>query len=170
MLIRLANIADLPAIMDIVRSAQSALRELGIDQWQDGYPTPDIISEDITQGVGYVACFQNGDIVGYEAIVLTGEAAYKQLPDDAWHTPQEYVVVHRLCVLRDYTRMGVAKKLMAFAVQHAIENDIYAFRIDTHKGNVRMMTLLPQLGFKHVGVVRYDSGEREAFDMKLSNK
>lgn len=170
MLIRLANSADIPAIMSIVRSAQLALHELGIDQWQDGYPTSAIITEDITLGVGYVACDPNGDIVGYEAVVLTGEEAYKQLPDDVWNTPDEYVVVHRLCVLKGYTRMGVAKQLMSFAAQHAIEHGLYAFRIDTHKGNVRMMSLLPQLGFRRVGVVRYKSGEREAFDMKLSIK
>lgn len=170
MLIRLANSADIPAIMSIVRSAQLALRELGIDQWQDGYPTSDIITEDIALGVGYVACDPNGDVVGYEAVVLTGEETYKQLPDDVWNTPDEYVVVHRLCVLQGYTRMGVAKQLMSFAAQHAIEHGLYAFRIDTHKGNVRMMSLLPQLGFRRVGVVRYESGEREAFDMKLSIK
>lgn len=170
MLIRLANSADITAIMNIVHGAQEALRELGIDQWQDGYPTADVILKDIIEGVGYVACIPNGDIVGYEAVVLTGEEVYRQLPNEAWNTPNEYVVVHRLCVLKEHTRMGIAKQLLSFAAQSAIERGVRAFRIDTHRGNIRMMTLLPQLGFKHVGVVRYDSGEREAFDMKLSNK
>ena len=169
MLIRLAHKADIASIMEIVHSAQEALRELGIDQWQDGYPTADIIADDISQGVGYVACTTDGAVVGYEAVVLTGEEAYMQLPDDAWNTPNEYVVVHRLCVLKGHTRMGVAKEMMAFAAQHAIKCGVYAFRIDTHKGNVRMMSLLPQLGFKRVCVVLYDSGERESFYMKLSN-
>lgn len=170
MLIRLANNADIDSIMEIVHGAQVALRELGIDQWQDGYPTQNIIVEDISNCVGYVACTPSGEVVGYEAVVLTGEEVYKQLPDDVWNTPKEYVVVHRLCVQREYTRMGVAKELMVFAAQHAMNHGIYAFRIDTHKGNVRMMTMLSQLGFKRVGVVCYDSGEREAFDMKLSDK
>ena len=168
-MIRRTTLSDIASVMEVIADAQLRLRNAGVDQWQDGYPTADIIADDISKGVGYVASTTDGAIVGYEAVVLTGEQAYMQLPDDAWNTPNEYVVVHRLCVLKGHTRMGVAKEMMAFAAQHAIERGVYAFRIDTHKGNVRMMSLLPQLGFKRVGVVRYDSGEREAFDIKLSN-
>ena len=38
-MIRQAIREDIPTIMSIVRSAQCALAELGIDQWQDGYPS-----------------------------------------------------------------------------------------------------------------------------------
>lgn len=37
-----ASSADLRPIGDIVRSAQRSLAELGIDQWQDGYPSEEI--------------------------------------------------------------------------------------------------------------------------------
>ncbi len=169
MLIRLATHSDIESILSIVRSAQLSLKELGIDQWQDGYPSKGVIVEDITQGVGYVICSDAGAVVGYEAIVLTGEEAYNQIADETWNTPDSYVVVHRLCVSGDCRRCGVAQELMAYAAKYAVENGVNAFRIDTHKGNVRMLSLLHKLGFKHVGIVRYDSGEREAFDMNLNN-
>ena len=45
-MIRRANNRDIEAIMGIISDAQAALRELGIDQWQDGYPfASDIESE-----------------------------------------------------------------------------------------------------------------------------
>lgn len=168
MLIRLANRDDVTAIMRIVRSAQQALKELGIDQWQNGYPTSEVICDDISRGVGYVACAEDGAVVGYEAVVLTGEEAYEQIADSEWNTPNRYVVVHRLCVSGDARRCGVAIELMSFACKHAQNHDIHAFRIDTHKGNVRMLSLLRKLGFKRVGILRYDSGEREAFDLELT--
>ena len=155
--------------MSIVRSAQLSLKELGIDQWQDGYPSESVIADDITHGVGYVICSDDGAVVGYEVIVLTGEEAYNQIADETWNTPDSYVVVHRLCVSGDCRRCGVAQELMAYAAKYAVANGVNAFRIDTHKGNVRMLSLLRKLGFKYVGVVRYDSGEREAFDMNLNN-
>ena len=169
MLIRLATHRDIESILSIVRSAQLSLKELGIDQWQDGYPSKGVIVEDITQGVGYVICSDAGAVVGYEAIVPTGEEAYNQIADETWNTPDSYVVVHRLCVSGDCLRCGVAQELMAYAAKYAVANGVNAFRIDTHKGNVRMLSLLHKLGFKHVGIVRYDSGEREAFDMNLNN-
>ena len=170
MLIRLATPNDIESILSIVRSAQLSLSELGIDQWQDGYPSEDVIAEDIANGVGYVACTEDGAVVGYEAVVLTGEEAYLQIEDCFWHTSNNYVVVHRLCVDGTARRKGVAIELMNFAGEFAIEHGISDFRIDTHEGNVRMLELLKKMGFEHVGTIRYESGLREAFDLKYNKK
>ena len=167
MQIRKTTVGDLDAVMAIIEEARRTIAALGIDQWQDGYPSREVIEKDIAADVSYVACLEDGNVVGYEAIILSGEEAYKQLPDDAWHTPNEYVVVHRLCVLRKCCRQGIAIELMRFASKHALKHHIYNFRIDTHKGNVRMMSMLKKLGFEHCGRIRYDSGEREAFDLKI---
>ena len=168
-MIRRATIDDIEAIMGIVSSAQQALCELGIDQWQDGYPRVNDIEEDIRQGVGYVTT--DGDkVLGYAAIVLTGEPAYEQIAD-LWCTNEHYVVVHRLCVDSSARRQGVALRLMQHAAQIARKHGYPAFRIDTHKGNIRMLGMMHRLGFKHVGKIVYDSGEREAYelDLNLSN-
>lgn len=166
-MIRRARNSDITAVMGIVRDAQAALAELCIDQWQDGYPTHDIIGKDIVDGVGYVVTDASGEVVGYAAIILTGEEAYRQIADSDWHTQGDCVVVHRLCVSRKARRGGVAKKLMNYAAQLATERGIGCFRVDTHRGNTRMLSMLQQLGFNYVGVIRYDSGERIAYDLDL---
>ncbi len=164
-MIRRATLSDVDTIMGIVRSAQQSLRELGIDQWQDGYPSPDSIKLDIDAQVGYVACDEDS-IVGYAAIVLTGEPAYMQIAE-LWHTSERYVVVHRLCVDSSQRRRGVGIMLMKHAADMARREGYDAFRIDTHKGNIRMMCMMQRLGFSHVGKILYDSGEREAFELSL---
>ena len=168
MYVRKGTSADLPAIMNIIKNAQAYLNAQGIDQWQDGYPSKEIIEQDIVAGVGYVACDDGGAVVGYEAVVLTGEEAYNQIESSKWHTSNNYVVVHRLCVLGESRRRGVAIELMNFAGEFALKHDVADFRIDTHEGNVRMLALLNKMGFEHVGTIRYDSGLREAFDLKLN--
>lgn len=92
-MIRRARHSDLAAIMHIVRSAQLALAELHIDQWQDGYPTRNIIALDIEQGVGYVATDADDHPIGYAAILLSEEPAYRQIAESRWNTPNDYVVV-----------------------------------------------------------------------------
>ena len=167
-MIRKATIKDIDQIMSIVSDAQLSLRELGIDQWQDGYPSVDIIRGDIFSEVGYVYC--GGDmVVGYAAIVLTGEEAYKQIADEVWNTSEEYVVVHRLCVRRGHTKAGVAIAMMNYASKMARASGYTGFRIDTHRGNIRMLALLKKLGFEYRGVIYYDSDERLAYDLKLNN-
>ena len=167
-MIRKANIRDLNAIMDIVRDAQEALRELGIDQWQDGYPSVDVIREDIESGVGYLYT-QADKVAGYAAIVLTGEDAYKQIDAHEWVTDEDYVVVHRLCVGKGFTRGGIALSLMTKAKELAVAAGYSGFRIDTHRGNVRMLTMMDKLGFEYRGIIRYESGERLAYDLKFDS-
>lgn len=167
-MIRRANNNDIEAIMGIISDAQAALRELGIDQWQDGYPTAEIIMCDIESKVGYVYVEEN-TVAGYAAIVLTGEIAYKQIPNNVWATGEDYVVVHRLCVSKGYTRNGIALSLMRKAKELAIEAGYSGFRIDTHRGNVRMLSMMDRLGFEYRGIIHYESGERLAYDLKLNN-
>ena len=71
-------------------------------------------------------------------------------------------------MLGESRRRGVAIELMNFAGEFALKHDVADFRIDTHEGNVRMLALLNKMGFEHVGTIRYDSGLREAFDLKLN--
>lgn len=164
-MIRRATLQDIDSVMSIVRSAQLLLRSLGIDQWQDGYPSKESIEQDIDSGVGYVA-LDKDSVVGYAAIVLTGEPAYEQIAE-LWHTSERYVVVHRLCVDTSHCRKGVALELMKYVANVARKECYDAFRIDTHKGNIRMMNMMQRLGFSHVGTILYDSGEREAFELNL---
>ena len=165
-MIRRATTEDIAEIMSIVADAQLSLRELGIDQWQDGYPSNEVIAEDIASGLGYVY-YVDSKVVGYAAILFTGEETYSQIPDSGWNTTNNYVVVHRLCVRRGYTKAGVAMALMDYASQMAIERGYTGFRIDTHRGNIRMLSMLEKLGFKYVGIIYYDSGERLAYDLNL---
>jgi ribosomal protein S18 acetylase RimI-like enzyme len=166
-MIRRATPQDVDEIMEIVRSAQLALRELGIDQWQDGYPTPESIQDDIAQGVEYVTVGTDS-ILGYAAIVLTGEQAYQQI-DNNWLYGSDYVVIHRLCTAGCNRRQGVALSLMRYAAELCRSLGYRAFRIDTHRGNVRMLSMLDKLEFRYAGIIHYDSGERVAYELDLNN-
>ena len=166
-MIRHATIDDIDTILSIVRSAQLSLRDLGIDQWQDGYPRREDIAKDIDAEVGYVAVDDKDRVIGYAAIIYSGEEAYSQIRIEDWHTSNEYVVVHRLCVDGLVRRRGVAISLMEYAMQGAIQRGLDGFRIDTHQGNIRMLSMLERLGFKYCGIIYYPSGKRLAYDLKL---
>lgn len=166
-MIRKAQYDDIEDIMTIVHEAQLSLRELGIDQWQNGYPSSDSIREDIDNGVGHLLLDDGNHPIGYSAIVLSDEEAYLQLAPSAWHTSEEYVVVHRLCVLRSACRSGAATLMMRYAADVARNNNLHSFRIDTHRGNIRMLAMLKKFGFEYCGIIYYPSGERLAYDLDI---
>ena len=51
---RHAQQRDYEALLPLIRHAQQRIARLGIDQWQDGYPEPELIQEDINLGRGWV--------------------------------------------------------------------------------------------------------------------
>jgi len=163
-----ASWGDLRRIGDIVRSAQRSLAELGIDQWQDGYPSEEIIADDIAAGEGYVILADDGSVAAYGAVKVGREADYDDIRGGAWRYDGEYVVVHRLCVAEPHRRSGLASMFFACAAQIARRSGRDIIRVDTHQGNVRMLSLLDKEGFGRCGTIRCRSGVRTAFDRRVA--
>ena len=69
---RPAEETDIESIMQIIYEAQINLRELKVDQWQDGYPNLVIIKNDIENKTAYVL-EQNNRVYAYSAIIFNKE-------------------------------------------------------------------------------------------------
>jgi hypothetical protein len=95
--IRLAVQEDMTAIMSVFAQARAAIAALGIDQWQDGYPTEAHIGADIEKGYAYVLC-TGGTVQGYFAMIGEPEPTYARIYDGAWLTDGAYTTVHRVAM------------------------------------------------------------------------
>ncbi len=160
-----ATAADLPTVMGLITQGRAALARRGIDQWQNGYPSPEVIGHDLTRGDGrLVRC--GGTAAAYAAFVFDGEPAYERLEAGHWTADGPYVAVHRLVVGDGFARRGIAAALLREAAREAQARGIRAFRIDTHPDNSYMRALLEKEGFAYRGLVRYEA-ERLAYEKIL---
>ena len=151
---RIAAFRDLDAILAVVDRARAAIRALGIDQWQDGYPEPEVIEADIAAGIGHV--FEaDGRVAGYLALAPSPEPVYAQI-DGAWRTAGPYLTVHRMCVDDGFRGTGLSVRMLAFAQEAARARGCASVRADTHRGNVVMQKLLSKCGFARCGTVAYE--------------
>ena len=66
---RKATITDAAQIWAILQQAIQRRKADGSKQWQDGYPNPEIIKQDIDNAVGYVL-IKEETIVGYTAVII----------------------------------------------------------------------------------------------------
>lgn len=167
---RRASAEDAARILEIIRQAQAQMRVAGSRQWQNGYPALGDIRCDIEKGYGYVLC-QPGNaapegVVAYGAVVFDGEAAYDAI-EGKWLTPEPYVVLHRLAVADGMKHRGVAGEYLRRVESLARGRGVEAFRVDTNFDNRYMLRLLEKTGFRYCGKIRYDSGERLAFEKRL---
>ena len=165
MVIRQATTADIDAIMAAIADAQALLKSCGVDQWQDGYPTADIILADVAHGESYVAV-EDDDIVATAVISFAGEPTYKTI-EGQWLNSNPYAVIHRLAVRNTARGRGYAKRLFDYTEQLCAKHKISDIRVDTHADNRIMQRLLDGLGYKYCGVITLDSGAKRIALQKM---
>ncbi len=162
---RRADVADVQAVAAILKAAARRMLAEGKQQWDESYPTETHVRADVENGVGYVL-ERDGAVVGYAAVVFTGEPAYDDLYGQ-WLSDERYVVVHRVAVAQDGQRKGLGRALMTAVEDYARSLGIRSFRIDTNFDNFTMLGLLEKLGFAYCGEVMYERGSRKAFEKMI---
>ena len=152
---RLAETCDYDAILSLIGRARAAIRSLGIDQWQDGYPEPELIAEDIALRRGWV--FADGEAVAGYAVLLAGREPIYDALEGAWRTRGDcYLTIHRMAIDDGYRGTGLSVRILSFAEELARSQDLASVRADTHRGNLAMRGLLQKCGYALCGEVRYD--------------
>ena len=174
MIIRPATHSDVDRMDEICEAAKAAMRSMGIDQWQDGYPNRACWEADVDDGFAYVAETDEGTVVGMFALVIDTETcdpepSYGAI-DGAWLTPSaKYAAVHRVGVAPEAKGQGVAGAMLDFACDKTAQLGLASVRIDTHADNKPMQRTLQKAGFISCGVITLaegnDAGEpRIAFE------
>lgn len=161
---RKAGLSDAERIWQIILEAKAQMKQLGSKQWQDDYPTPEIIRRDINAGYGYV--LERENVIAYGALVFDGEAAYEKI-DGAWLDDNPYIVVHRLAVADEAKHQGIAKLFFTETINLCHTKKITSFRVDTNYDNNYMLRLTKSLGFSYCGIVHYVRGDRQAYQLNI---
>ena len=158
MQLRQTTVEDIDAAFEIIEQARARIADLGIDQWQLGYPDRAVIERDVACAKSFVVVDDDGAILGTAMLDEEGDPAYDTLIEGAWKTASTsddpgYLVVHRVAVGSASAGRGVARYLLSEAERIAAECGFQSVRIDTHRANVRMRGLACKRGYTECGVI-----------------
>ncbi|NPD31278.1 GNAT family N-acetyltransferase [Eggerthellaceae bacterium zg-1084] len=153
--IRRVGLDELDEVMDLYDDGRRALAALGIDQWQNGRPSREMIESDI-RNEELFSYDEDGARLGCIMLTMRGDENYDLLEDGAWETPgtassPDYLTIHRVVTDSRQARRGVASRMLAAAEEYGRVHGARSVRVDTHPGNVRMQGLLAKLGYRHCG-------------------
>ncbi|MGV3588953.1 MAG: GNAT family N-acetyltransferase [Adhaeribacter sp.] len=163
---RKATTPEIPQIWEILQSAILRRKADGSNQWQDGYPNPEVIRKDIEEDTGFV--LTEGDtIIGYSAVLVNDEPAYAEIKGK-WLTNNDFVVVHRVAIADKYLGQGLAKKILEFIEAYALSNNIYSIKADTNFDNLAMMKTFEKAGYTYCGEVYFRGSPRKAYEKILA--
>ena len=163
---RQAALHEVPQIWAILQQAIQKRKEEGSTQWQDGYPNPEVVTQDIEKGVGYVMTLDE-TIIAYCAVLQNDEPAYAVI-EGQWLTNSDFVVYHRVAVAAAYLGKGVAKAMFACIEDLARQHHIYSLKADTNYDNEAMLALFKKTGYTYCGEVYFRGSPRKAFEKVLS--
>lgn len=149
MTIRPAILADVPALLNLLKRVVPIMHEAGNFQWDDHYPNATVFEQDINKNQLWVAVV-NDQLAGVAALTEDQEPEYKQVGFDL---SQRAVVTHRLAVDPSFQGQGVAAALLQQAEQIALERGIAFLRIDTNSENKVTQKLFPKMGYQYAGEI-----------------
>ncbi|QIL46427.1 GNAT family N-acetyltransferase [Vagococcus coleopterorum] len=163
-----AKETDKQEILDIFQQGVAYFKNLGVDQWQDGYPSMAVVESDIKLGQCYIAKEQE-QIRGVIVVTAVPESDYEQLNKGAWRYDEPYTAIHRLAINKDFPAQGLSQKLLAYAEEITVGLGRQVIRVDTHEDNKGMQHILKKQGYQLIGdlTLSDDGGERIALDKKL---
>ena len=168
--IRRTKKEDITAIMPIFDEARATIAALGIDQWQNGYPSRAVIEKDCDKSQSYCV-LGDSEIVGTFALIDDGEPTYGEIFDGCWLTgngKDHYFAIHRVAISVKSRGSGISMQIIDFCAGKARENGKISLRIDTHRGNVVMRRMLEKNGFDYCGIIYLEDGaERVAYEKTL---
>ncbi|MBQ7161151.1 MAG: tRNA (guanosine(46)-N7)-methyltransferase TrmB [Clostridia bacterium] len=155
--LRLASADELdgpvPAMFD---DARAYMKKNGIDQWQDGYPTPEILREDVEKGRAYVL-ETSGKPVAYAVLCFGEEPTYREI-SGSWPDDLPYAAIHRIVVAKEHKGMDLARKMFNGFETVCRGKGINEIRCDTHADNRSMRRALEKNGFTECGTIRLENG------------
>jgi len=157
--------AEIPQIWDILQQAIRRRKADGSNQWQNGYPNPETIKNDIEKGVGFVLADKE-NIVAYSAVLINDEPAYAAI-NGRWITNDDFVVVHRVAVSGAYLGQGLAQHMFSCIEAFALSKNIHSIKVDTNFDNPAMLKIMDKSGYTYCGEVYFNGSPRKAFEKVL---
>jgi GNAT superfamily N-acetyltransferase len=163
--LRQAEHSELPAIWAIIQHAIEQRRLDGSRQWQDGYPNPGTLENDVEQGTAYVV-EDKGELLLYAAVIFEPEPAYEAI-EGKWLTDGPYLVLHRVAASAMAAGRNIGTVFFRMAEDLCREQGVPSIKVDTNFDNAPMLRILEKLGYTYCGEVYFRGSARRAYEKVL---
>lgn len=147
-MIRPAKISEIPDILTITRACAEKMKQNGIFQWNEHYPSEEAFVNDVKRNELYIKEFE-GRVIG--AIVISAHMDEEYIPIE-WLTQNgNNTYIHRVCVHPDRQGKGHAQEMMDFAEEYSRNHGFESVRLDTFSQNSRNQRFYEQRGYQRLG-------------------
>ncbi len=151
---RLAELSDLDTVSTLFRLAVEKMIQERVFQWDEIYPDVQTLKNDILQKEMFVGVEEN-QIVSVYVLNTQSDPEYQS---GAWQIPENYKIIHRLCIRPDFQNQGLAVQTMLHIEKTLKAEKFAAVRLDAFVHNPAALHLYQKLGYQIVGCVTWRKG------------
>ena len=152
MTIRQSKIEDLASLMEIFAYARGFMANTGNpNQWINGYPSEELIRQEIEAGHCFICLNEEGKAVGTFCFILGDDPTYSYIEEGAWLNNDPYGTIHRLA--SNGTEKGVFGACLKWCAARCKN-----LRADTYCDNHIVQSLLERNGFRRCGIIYIANG------------
>lgn len=150
---------DINDILKIFTNAQKFMQQTGNPtQWTNGYPSREILEEDIKKNISYKIVDDNNVIQATFTFFIGEDPTYAIIEEGKWLDDSTYGVIHRLA------STGIIKRITDVCINFCF-NECNHLRVDTHEDNKIMQNAFLRNGFIYTGIIYVrDNSKRMAFE------
>ncbi|MEA5047354.1 MAG: GNAT family N-acetyltransferase [Eubacteriales bacterium] len=146
---------DLEKVCDLYRAATEQMDAQGINQWDERYPTREILTDDIARGEMELL-HMGGAIAAAFTLNSRCDGEYAQ---GQWRFPtSHFCVIHRLCVHPAFQGQGVAGRIVDYIELSMLLRGYESIRLDAFSQNPSALRLYESHGYRKAGEVTFRKG------------
>lgn len=160
-----AKESDFPIIYNMMVKAREKADQEGIHQWNENYPTKEMIMRDILGEDTYLV-YEEGNVKGF---FITNSVCEDDVHGHIkWMYPQSrFLILHRLCVDPSIQDQGIGQRILRKYEERAVEAGYESVRIDVFGTNNRAIHIYEKFGYKRMGRAVCDRGEFFIYEKHL---
>lgn len=158
-----AVMADVDAVMENIRG----VREAGLTDWDEEYPAPEHIAEDVANGALYLLRTQEGAVVASIAAYFDDAEFETDCAGVGFAGAVHSYALFRLCVRADLQGQGLGFRLVSHIIEQAKSLGCDFVRLLASETNIPANRLYEKLGFRLLGKVRLYEWDFVAYEKQL---
>lgn len=156
---------DINEVMGLIKEVIAEMENKEIAQWDELYPDYKTIAEDIHSEAMF-GIFKDLELAG---IVVLDKNQSPEYSSVEWELADgNPLVMHRLCVRPKFQGQGIAKQLLKFSEQFAIDYSYTSIRLDAFSGNPSALYLYESNGYRKRGMVTFRKGDFNCYEKIIS--
>ena len=150
--IQLSTIDSAERIFKIFKECKEKMENENIFQWTESYPNMEIVIQDIDNKELYELSSET-EILGVVCLNVYQDPEYGNI--DWLDKTGNALIIHRLAINPVFQNKGLAKILMTFAEEYALNAGFKSIRLDAYSGNEKALRIYECLNYKKRGEVNF---------------